>query len=67
LASKYIKSITNYFDVTGGQNDAHEFLCFLFERLNKEILEISEILRSEKDQKNKGKFLFNFNFNFNFI
>lgn len=59
LASRYVKSLTNYFDIRGGQNDAHEFLCFLFERLNKEILEISEILIMRNDkEKNKAE---NFN------
>jgi len=39
-----VKILTNYFDIRGEQNDAHEFLTFLFEKLNNEILDISNTL-----------------------
>lgn len=35
------------FDKSGDQNDAHEFLVFLFDKLNTEILKISKIVKLE--------------------
>jgi ubiquitin C-terminal hydrolase len=43
LASNHIKYIVNLFDYTGEQNDAHEFLVFIFDKLNDEILKISSL------------------------
>ena len=40
LASKYLKEIVNKFDTSGSQNDAHEFLVFLLDQLNIELLKI---------------------------
>ena len=46
-----MKILTNYFDVRGEQNDAHEFLTFLFEKLNNEILDISKVLTEAEKSK----------------
>ena len=40
LASKFLKEIVNKFDTSGSQNDAHEFLVFLLDQLNIELLKI---------------------------
>ena len=40
LASNYLKEIVNKFDSSGNQNDAHEFLVFLLDKLNNELLNI---------------------------
>jgi ubiquitin carboxyl-terminal hydrolase 10 len=48
LASNHIKIITNFFDSSGEQNDAHEFLVFLFERLNDELLKLGKICKKEQ-------------------
>ena len=40
LASNYLQDIVYKFDVSGSQNDAHEFLVFLLDRLNIELLNI---------------------------
>ena len=40
LASNYLQDIVYKFDITGSQNDAHEFLVFLLDRLNIELLNI---------------------------
>ena len=40
LASNYLKEIVYKFDSSGSQNDAHEFLVFLLDRLNIELLNI---------------------------
>ena len=40
LASNYLKEIVNKFDTSGSQNDAHEFLVFLLDQLNSELLKI---------------------------
>ena len=40
LASNYLKEIVNKFDTSGSQNDAHEFLVFLLDQLNTELIKI---------------------------
>ena len=40
LASNYLNEIVNKFDSSGSQNDAHEFLVFILDRLNNELLNI---------------------------
>jgi ubiquitin C-terminal hydrolase len=40
LATNYLKDIVYKFDMSGSQNDAHEFLVFLLDRLNIELLNI---------------------------
>ena len=42
LASKYLKEIVNKFDSSGSQNDAHEFLVFILDQLNMELMKIEE-------------------------
>lgn len=54
LASKHIKILTNYFDIKGEQNDAHEFLTFLFEKLNTEILDISKVLTDDVNREKEA-------------
>jgi ubiquitin carboxyl-terminal hydrolase 36/42 len=51
LASQHIKIIINIFDSSGEQNDAHEFLVFLFDRLNEELLKLGKVYKYE----DKGK------------
>ena len=56
LASSHINAIVNIFDYTGEQNDAHEFMVFLFDKLNDEILSMSSkypfIKQDEDSTKN---------------
>ena len=52
LASNYLKEIVNKFDSSGSQNDAHEFLVFLLEQLNEELLRIG-VKYKISDNKNK--------------
>ena len=55
LASNYLKEIVNKFDSSGNQNDAHEFLVFLLDRLNNELLNIEnkyKIINDTKDMNN---------------
>lgn len=54
LASNYLKEIVNRFDVSGSQNDAHEFLVFLLDRLNIELIKIEEKYKitNNKTEKN---------------
>ena len=40
LASNYLKEIVNKFDSSGSQNDAHEFLVFILDQLNTELINI---------------------------
>ena len=40
LASNYLNEIVGKFDSSGSQNDAHEFLVFILDRLNIELLNI---------------------------
>ena len=42
LASNYLNEIVNKFDTSGSQNDAHEFLVFVLDRLNIELLNIED-------------------------
>ena len=49
LASNYLKEIVNKFDSSGSQNDAHEFLVFLLEQLNNEILKIESKYKINND------------------
>jgi ubiquitin C-terminal hydrolase len=43
------------FDSSGEQNDAHEFLVFIFDRLNDEILKLSQIVKIEEEEIKKDK------------
>ncbi len=40
LASNYLRQIVSKFDKTGSQNDAHEFLVYVLDTLNEEMLNI---------------------------
>lgn len=42
LASNYLKEIVDKFDPSGSQNDAHEFLVYILDRLNIELLNIED-------------------------
>jgi ubiquitin carboxyl-terminal hydrolase 10 len=44
----HIKILTNLFDSSGEQNDAHEFLVFIFDRLNDELLKLGKIYKVEE-------------------
>ena len=58
LASNYLKEIVYKFDSTGSQNDAHEFLVFLLDRLNIELLNIEnkyKIINDTNDLNNISK------------
>ena len=55
LASNYLNEIVNKFDSSGSQNDAHEFLVFLLDRLNIELLNIEnkyKIINNSNDLNN---------------
>ena len=57
LASNYLKEIVNKFDSSGNQNDAHEFLVFLLDRLNNELLNIEnkyKIINDANDINNNN-------------
>ena len=54
LASNYLQDIVYKFDITGSQNDAHEFLVFLLDRLNIELLNIEnkyKIINNSNENK----------------
>ena len=58
LASNYLKEIVYKFDSSGSQNDAHEFLVFLLDRLNIELLNIEnkyKIINDTNDLNNISK------------
>ena len=58
LASNYLKEIVYKFDSSGSQNDAHEFLVFLLDRLNIELLIIEnkyKIINDTNDLNNISK------------
>jgi ubiquitin C-terminal hydrolase len=50
--------IVNKFDSSGEQNDAHEFLVFIFDKLNDEMLKLKDVLKNiisvEKNSINKN-------------
>ena len=52
LASNYLKEIVNKFDRSGSQNDAHEFLVFLLDQLNIELLKIENKYKINNDLNN---------------
>ena len=55
LASNYLNEIVNKFDSSGSQNDAHEFLVFILDRLNNELLNIEnkyKIINNSNDLNN---------------
>ena len=55
LASNYLQDIVYKFDTTGSQNDAHEFLVFLLDRLNIELLNIEnkyKIINNSNEMNN---------------
>ena len=58
LASNYLNEIVGKFDSSGSQNDAHEFLVFLLDRLNIELLNIEnkyKIINDTNDLNNISK------------
>ena len=66
LASNYLKEIINKFDTSGSQNDAHEFLVFLLDQLNLELIKIEtkyKINNNLNDNSNKNNNLNNENNN----
>ena len=57
LASNYLQDIVYKFDITGSQNDAHEFLVFLLDRLNIELLNIEnkyKIINNSNEMNNNN-------------
>ena len=55
LASNYLKEIVDKFDSSGSQNDAHEFLVYILDRLNIELLNIEnkyKIINNNNDINN---------------
>ena len=57
LASNYLQDIVYKFDITGSQNDAHEFLVFLLDRLNIELLNIEnkyKIINNSNETNNNN-------------
>ena len=52
LASNYLKEIVYKFDTSGCQNDAHEFLVFLLNRLNIELLKIESKYKLVQNNSN---------------
>ena len=52
LASNYLKEIVNKFDTSGSQNDAHEFLVFLLDQLNIELIKIEEKYKINNNSNN---------------
>ena len=57
LASNYLKEIVSKFDISGSQNDAHEFLVFLLDQLNIELLKIEtkyKINNNKNDDNNNN-------------
>ena len=66
LASNYLKEIVNKFDISGSQNDAHEFLVFLLDRLNTELIKIEEKYKINNKNEEKNKINEN-NKNMNYI
>ena len=67
LASNYLKEIVNRFDTSGSQNDAHEFLVFLLDQLNIELLKIETkyIINNNSDNNNLNNNQNNINNNIN--
>lgn len=55
LASNYLQEIVSMFDISGSQNDAHEFLVFLLDRLNIELIKIEEKYKITNNTNNNGK------------
>ena len=51
LASNYLKEIVKKFDNSGNQNDAHEFLFFLLNSLNLELIKIETKYNLIKEEK----------------
>lgn len=47
--------IVNKFDFSGEQNDAHEFLVFIFDRLNDEILKLMKVFNLEEPKEIEKK------------
>jgi len=57
LASNYLQDIVYKFDITGSQNDAHEFLVFLLDKLNIELLNIEnkyKIINNSNETNNNN-------------
>ena len=57
LATNYLKDIVYKFDMSGSQNDAHEFLVFLLDRLNIELLNIEnkyKIINNSNEMNNNN-------------
>ena len=55
LASNYLQEIVGMFDISGSQNDAHEFLVFLLDRLNIELIKIEEKYKITNNTNNNDK------------
>jgi ubiquitin C-terminal hydrolase len=55
LASNYLNEIVGKFDSSGSQNDAHEFLVFVLDRLNIELLNIENKYKIINNIKNDIK------------
>ena len=55
LASNYLQEIVSMFDISGSQNDAHEFLVFLLDKLNIELIKIEEKYKITNNTNNNDK------------
>ena len=55
LASNYLQGIVSMFDISGSQNDAHEFLVFLLDKLNIELIKIEEKYKITNNTNNNDK------------
>ena len=55
LATNYLKDIVYKFDMSGSQNDAHEFLVFLLDRLNIELLNIENKFQINNNTSNTNE------------
>jgi len=55
LASNYLQEIVSTFDISGSQNDAHEFLVFLLDKLNIELIKIEEKYKITNNTNNNDK------------
>lgn len=52
LASNFLRQIVSKFDISGSQNDAHEFLVYVLDSLNEEMLNIENIYNIKNSSNN---------------
>jgi hypothetical protein len=54
-ASQHLKEIVKRFDPLGEQNDAHEFLTFLLDKVNEEAVKVNLENKSDSNEKTSKK------------